>query len=76
MGERAIPPTALTTAAKLYPLPIEAYLIRPQSALPGTAIDFDDVAALDAVWQRGYDDGILGWPAFDATSLNEASTPA
>ena len=74
IAESAIAPTPLTAAAGLNPLPVEAYLIRPQSALPGTAIDFDDVTALDAVWQRGYEDGAAGWSRLDASALNEAST--
>jgi predicted acylesterase/phospholipase RssA len=69
IAESAIVPSALTQAARLYPLPIEPTVIRPSSPLPGAFGDFDTLADLDAAWQRGYDDGVAGWPPSDALTL-------
>jgi predicted acylesterase/phospholipase RssA len=72
IAESSLEPTALTQAAGLVPLPIEPFIIRPASPLPGEFGDFTSLADLDAAWQRGYDDGAKGWPPFDASMLEGA----
>ena len=72
IAESAIVPTPLTDAAGLRPLPIDLTVIRPQSPLPGGFADFNNLADLDAMWLRGYNDGVGGWPPFDKNKLAEA----
>ena len=69
IAETAIVTSALTDAAGLIPLPIDPTIIRPATPLPGAFGDFNTLADLDAMWDRGYADGLNGWPAFDKTML-------
>ncbi len=69
IAESAVTSTPLTEAAGILPLPVEPLLIRPASPLPGSVGDFNNLADLDAAWQRGYDDGVKGWPPFDRATL-------
>ncbi|HTX58218.1 MAG TPA: patatin-like phospholipase family protein [Verrucomicrobiae bacterium] len=45
-------------------LPISAYIIRPQKPMPGRGTEFDDQAALEEMWQRGFADMVQGWVPF------------
>jgi predicted acylesterase/phospholipase RssA len=74
IAETGIVPTSLTDAAGLTSLPATFFLIQPDAPLPGSLGDFNDLASLDAMWTRGYNDGIKGWPAFDVTTLKMRRT--
>ena len=70
IAETAIVPSSLTDAAGLVPLPIDLAVIRPATPLPGAFGDFNTLADLDAMWDRGYADGVLGWPPFERSTLS------
>jgi predicted acylesterase/phospholipase RssA len=72
IAESSMNPTPLTEAAGIVPLPVEPFLIGPASPLPGAFGDFNTLADLDAAWQRGYDDGVNGWPVLDRSALRGA----
>jgi len=74
VAETALVPTEVTEAAGLARLPASFFLIEPDSPLPGELGDFADVKSLDAMWQRGYDDGVKGWPPINLAALRGRRT--
>jgi len=44
--------------------PLQFNVIRPPGALPGSVLSFSDAPALQAMWQRGYEDGTKGFAPY------------
>jgi predicted acylesterase/phospholipase RssA len=74
IAETALVPTPLTDAAGLARLPATFSLVQPDRPLPGKFGDFNDLRSLDEMWERGYEDGVRGWPALDLSVIRTRGT--
>lgn len=55
----------LAFAAGKASLPIDPYIHRPDTELPGKLGDFNDQKSLSAAWQIGYNEAQRGWEKFE-----------